>query len=161
MYLFVHHDDVIKGKHFPRYWPFVNGEFRVLRPVTGSFAVLFNLRLNKWLNKQSWGWWLETLSCPLWRHRNEHGLLHTTENYSVLKRYRRSWCYNIVYLCEILTKWYVASYGKYGKQKNSVYGGHFGDHFLKVFLRVDRLANLCNIEYQVVMTCFTKGVQSY
>ena len=27
------------------------------------------LRLNKRLSKQSWGWWFETLSCPLWRHR--------------------------------------------------------------------------------------------
>ena len=26
--------------------------------------------LNKWLSKQSWGWWFETLSRPLWRHRN-------------------------------------------------------------------------------------------
>ena len=31
----------------------------------------FDLRLNKRLSKQSWGWWFETLSCPLWRHRNE------------------------------------------------------------------------------------------
>ena len=34
--------------------------------------VFFYLRLNKRLSKQSWGWWLETLSRPLWRHRNEH-----------------------------------------------------------------------------------------
>ena len=26
--------------------------------------------LNKRLSKQSWAWWLETLSRPLWRHRN-------------------------------------------------------------------------------------------
>ena len=23
------------------------------------------------LSKQSWSWWFETLSCPLWRHRND------------------------------------------------------------------------------------------
>ena len=40
------------------------------RPVTLSFDVFFDLRLNKRLSKQSWGWWFETLSCPLWRHRN-------------------------------------------------------------------------------------------
>ena len=28
------------------------------------------LRPNKRLSKQSWGWWFETLSCSLWRHRN-------------------------------------------------------------------------------------------
>ena len=26
--------------------------------------------LNKRLSKQRWGWWFETPSCPLWRHRN-------------------------------------------------------------------------------------------
>ena len=117
------HDDVIKWKHFPRYWPFVRGihrsplnsphkgqwrralvfsliyawincwannreagdlrRYRVhydvtvmwmwipaKRPVTRSFDVFFDLRLSKRLNKQSSGWWFETLSCPLWRHCN-------------------------------------------------------------------------------------------
>ena len=43
----------------------------LLAMCTGSFDVFFDLRLNKRLSKQSWGWWLETLSRPLWRHRNE------------------------------------------------------------------------------------------
>ena len=34
----------------------VPGEFPTQRPVT--------------LSKQSWGWWFETPSCTLWRHRN-------------------------------------------------------------------------------------------
>ena len=48
----------------------VPGEFPTKRPVTRSFDVFFDLRLNKWLSKQSWGWWFGTLSCPLWRHCN-------------------------------------------------------------------------------------------
>ena len=40
------------------------------RPVTRSFDVYFDLRPNKRLSKQSWGWWFETPLCPLWRHRN-------------------------------------------------------------------------------------------
>ena len=48
----------------------VPGEFPAQRPVTRSFDVFFDLCLNKWLSKQSWGWWFETLSCPLWRHCN-------------------------------------------------------------------------------------------
>ena len=40
------------------------------RPVTRSFDVFFDLRLNKRLSKQSWGWWFETPSSPLWRHCN-------------------------------------------------------------------------------------------
>ena len=49
----------------------VPGEFPAQRPVTRSFDVLFDLRLNKRLSKQSWGWWFETLSCPLWRQCND------------------------------------------------------------------------------------------
>ena len=40
------------------------------RPVTQSFDVLFDLRLNKRLNKQSWSWWFVTPSGSLWRHCN-------------------------------------------------------------------------------------------
>ena len=46
------------------------GEFPTQRPVTRSFDVFFDLRPNKPRNKQSWGWWFETLSRSLWRHRN-------------------------------------------------------------------------------------------
>ena len=48
----------------------VPGEFPSQRPVTRSFDVFFDLRLNKRLSNQSWGWWFETLSRPLWRHHN-------------------------------------------------------------------------------------------
>ena len=48
----------------------LNGEFPAQRPVTRSFDVFFDLRLNKRLSKQSWGWWFETLSRLLWRHCN-------------------------------------------------------------------------------------------
>ena len=57
-------DDVIKWKHFPHYWSFMRGigEFHSQRTVTRSFDVFFDLRLNKRLSKQLWGWWLETPS---------------------------------------------------------------------------------------------------
>ena len=48
----------------------VAGEFPSQRPVTRSFAVFFDLCLNKRLSKERWGWWFETLSCPLWRDCN-------------------------------------------------------------------------------------------
>ena len=69
------HDDVIKWNHFQRYWPFVReflvtGEFPSQRPVTRSFDVFFDLCLNKQLSKQSWVWWFETPSRPLWHHCN-------------------------------------------------------------------------------------------
>ena len=58
------HDDVIKWKYFPRYWPVV------LSPR--SFHVFFDLRLNERFSKQSWDWWLEKPLRPLWRHMNGH-----------------------------------------------------------------------------------------
>ena len=52
----------------------VTGEFPAQRPVTRSFDVFFDLRLNKRLSKQRWGWWFETPLHPLWRHCNENVL---------------------------------------------------------------------------------------
>ena len=48
----------------------VTSEFPTQRPVTRSFDVFFDLRLNKRLSKQSWSWWFETPSRSLWRHCN-------------------------------------------------------------------------------------------
>ena len=49
----------------------VSSEFPTQRPVTRSFDVFFDLRLNKRLSKQSRGWWFEMLSRPFWRHCND------------------------------------------------------------------------------------------
>ena len=60
----VHHDDVMKWKHFPRYWPFVRGihrspvpgEFPAKRPVTGYFDVsLICVWINGWINNREAG----------------------------------------------------------------------------------------------------------
>ena len=76
------HDDVIKWKYFPRNWPFlrepVPGEFPAQRPVTRSFDVFFDLRLNKRLSKQPRGWWFETPAWSLWRHRNDQSFVSIT-----------------------------------------------------------------------------------
>ena len=52
------------------WWHHQTEAFPAQRPVTRSFDVFFDLRLNKRLSKQSWGWWFKTLSRPLWRHCN-------------------------------------------------------------------------------------------
>ena len=49
----------------------VTGDFPAQRPVTRSFDVFFDLRLNKRLSKQWWGWWFDTPSRPPWRHCNK------------------------------------------------------------------------------------------
>ena len=48
----------------------VPGEFPAQKPVTRSFDIFFDLRLNKQLSKQSWGWCFETQSGSLWRQCN-------------------------------------------------------------------------------------------
>ena len=47
------------------------GGFSSQRPATRSFEVFLDLRLNKRLSKESWGWWFETASRSLWRHGND------------------------------------------------------------------------------------------
>ena len=72
------HDDVIKWKYFPRYWPFVRGIHRSLvnSPHKGQWrgALMFSLNcawINGWVNLR--GWCFETPSRPLWRHRKVSG----------------------------------------------------------------------------------------
>ena len=66
------HDDVIKWKHVPRYWPFVlgihrsPGEFPAQRPVTRSFDVLFYW-VNGWINNREAG--------DLRRYRAHHDVI--------------------------------------------------------------------------------------
>ena len=57
----------------------VPGELPTQRPVTRSFDVFFDLRLNKRLSKQSWDWWFETPPCSLWRHSNVESWHRFTE----------------------------------------------------------------------------------
>ena len=61
-------DDAIKWKYFPRFWPFVRGIHHW--QMTQVFEIFLDLRLNKSLSKQSWGWWFETPLRSLWRHCN-------------------------------------------------------------------------------------------
>ena len=57
------------------------GEFPTQRPVTRSFDVFLDLRLNKRLSKQWWGWWFETPSWSLWRQCNVKGNLEPMMTY--------------------------------------------------------------------------------
>ena len=61
----------------------VTGEFPAQRSVTRNFDVFFDQRLNKRLNKQSWGWWFETPPCPLWHHCNIESISLTVNGISL------------------------------------------------------------------------------
>ena len=89
-------------KHFPRYWPFVRGIHR--SPVNsphkgqwrGALMFFFYLCPKKRLSKQSWGWWFETPSGPLWRHSDAIHCLkyHSKFDFSVYA--------HIIFSCIIL-----------------------------------------------------------
>ena len=49
----------------------VTGEFPSQKPLARSFDVFFDMRLNKKLSKQSWGWWFETPPRSLWHRCNK------------------------------------------------------------------------------------------
>ena len=95
----------------------VSGEFPAQRPVTPSFDIFFGLRLNKRLSKQWWGWWFETLSCPLWcecnveirtrrglsgapNHIHSHNYLYPAIRYRALVPLTKS-----NYLCQDYATW--------------------------------------------------------
>ena len=70
------HDDVIKLKHLPRYWPFVQGIHRwpVNSPHKGQWrgALMFSL-ICAWLN----GWVNNREAGDLWCHRAHYGVIVT------------------------------------------------------------------------------------
>ena len=81
------HDDVIKWKHFPRYWPFVRGIHRspVNSPHKGQWrgALMFSLicaRINGLVNNGEAG--------DLIRHRAHYDVI-------VMLQYERSSCWRI------------------------------------------------------------------
>ena len=59
----------------------VTGEFPSLKPVTRSFDVFFDLRLDKRLSKQSRRRWFKTSSSSLWRNCNELAILRELDMY--------------------------------------------------------------------------------
>ena len=67
----------------------VTGEFPSQRPVTRIFFFMFSLicALNKWLSKQSRGWWFETPLRSLWRHCYNMGEEVRRVNFMVYNRY--------------------------------------------------------------------------
>ena len=63
----------------------ITGEFPAQKQVTQSFDAFFDLRLNKRLSKQWWGWWFETPSSSLWGHRNGEQTVPSMPNENHMK----------------------------------------------------------------------------
>ena len=97
--ILVHHDDIIKWKHFPRYWPFVRGIHRspVNSPHKGQRrgVLMFSFicaSVNGWVNNREAGdlrrhrahydvtVMIITLRDNLWWHFNQNSTIFIEEN---------------------------------------------------------------------------------
>ena len=139
-------DDVIKWKHFPRYWPFVWWIHRspVNSPHKGQWcgALMLSLIcvLNKRLSKRSWGWWYETPLRSLWRHCNDSGLLRNRCSMSAfIKAFWTSFYQHEIPVTiqnvfspfkygsrkSMITSWYRNWFPRYWSSVCGVYTGHW------------------------------------
>ena len=66
-------------------------EFPAQRPVTQSFDVSFDRRLNTQLCKQSWGCWCEMPSHPLWHHHNGYEIETYHANFIYISFTSHAW----------------------------------------------------------------------
>ena len=89
----------------------VPGEFPAQRPVTRSFNIFFDLRLNKLLSEQCLGWWFETPLRPLWRHSNAYPRGRTALNCeSDYQNFLWNECEKIVCIMTLNFSWLYLSY---------------------------------------------------
>ena len=87
----------------------VTGEFTDRRPVSRSFDVFFDLRLNKRLSKQSRGWWFETPLRPWWRHSNLHMAISMAPSWKclIITSIMMSWHnWTHLHIATLMTSWY-------------------------------------------------------
>ena len=88
------------------------GDFPTQRPVTRSFVVFFDLRLNKRFSKQPWGWWFETPSWSLWRECNECKLNRST-TLSMRRDEFKNFAWKIAAVLSQCVKWSVRARGQF------------------------------------------------
>ena len=118
MALIPYHDDVIKWKHFPRYWPFVLGIRRspVNSPHKGQWhgALMFSLicaRINGWVNKCETGDWrchcahYDFTVMPHWGQNKMATILQTCTNKFYCITVRKLWCFDLNFT-EICSQWF-------------------------------------------------------
>ena len=89
--------------------PPVTGGFPSQRPVTRSFDIFFDLRLNKRLSKQSICRWFETPSRSLWRHCNDRAYVPITRKRIVNGMDSRDKDVWMFLLCPVLPYWWGIS----------------------------------------------------
>ena len=128
----------------------VPGEFPTQRPVTRSFDVFFDLRLNKRLSKQSWGWWIETLSHPLWRHI-EFGDVPSSRIYFLSFFYCRS--VKVIFFC--LVYWFQTHFSIGTFVDISIYMSI--KYWIKCFSQEQKVPHI-HCEYRQILASFWSSV---
>ena len=142
----------------------VIGEFSAQRPVTWSFHVLYDLCLNKRLSKQTWVWWFDTPSCPIWRHCNVSNLIYITCNswvilffrsllWHLIKLVRINYCFGLTgvfcYSCRVLSKKLLMTFSLCGRTSHSIsYGVLCVWDQIMVWKRKCRTQNICSSSFE-------------
>ena len=119
------HDDVIKWKHFPRYWPFVRGRIHrspVNTPHKGQWrgALIFSLIcvwINSWVNNRDAG--------DLRRYRT---------HYDVSVMNRHGWWWAVTVPQQVRTPQYVFSMLQFNTLRPRQNGGIFKCIFLNQYI---------------------------
>ena len=144
----------------------VPGEFPAQRPVTRSFYVFFDLRLNKRLSKQSWGWAFETLSRPLWRHRNVFritdplwGKPPVTGGYSSQRSViAESWCFFFSLFLAWTSCWINSCVASDLRRGHANVTAMVHIHFDRLYKRIGQCARSCNDKANIMMTSWNENI---
>ena len=94
------HEEFKTWKYFTHYWAFcegnppVTGGFPSQRSEMWSFGGLFEVSLNKLLNKQSSCWWFETPWCLMWSYCNDLALMGFQQTSFMTNFPESSLCYD-------------------------------------------------------------------
>ena len=165
------HDDVIKWKHFPRYWPFVRGIHRspVNCPHKGQWrgALMFPLIwawINGWVNNREagdlrryrthydvivmivWDWWADTIMFQR-EYFSRHNLtLASSSAKCILGPVFITMAMDdyFAWLCTLCPAVYSLCYGS-----SSGWGLGHGDHALNLILRKDYIDLKDNNQFDV------------
>ena len=121
------HDDVIKWKHFPRYWPFVRGIHRssVNSPHKGqcSGVLMFSLicaRINGWANNREAG--------DLRRHRAHYDVIVMSTTHKMCTRLFVLW---FVVVLSLIMRSIQLTYCPHGRSSSNI-KSVISEHMLRI-----------------------------
>ena len=82
----------------------ITGGFPAKGPVKRIYDAFFDMRLNKRLSKEKWGWWFETPSHPLWRHCNDMVRMFFRQYETFCIQHCCEWTVAVSHVCHTVLK---------------------------------------------------------